>query len=378
MINKKRLISEFIKLVKIKSISKEEKNVAVFIKNILQRDGFKVYLDKANKQFNGNCGNIYTFIEATDKNKPSILLNAHIDTVLHDDQIRPIIQKNIIKSNEKSILGADCKAGVAAIIEVLRVMKREKFLHGKIIVCFTVAEEIGLLGAKHVEKNRIKADYGLVVDGGSVNQIINKAPSQVSISATIIGKAAHAGVKPEKGINAIKVASEAISKMPLGRIDKETTANIGVIKGGVATNIVPERVEIKGEVRSHSLKKLKNHTNLLMRYLSLACKKHKASLKVKIEPVYEKFEINENSDFVKIVKKSVKQVGLSPKIKMTGGGSDANIFNKLGIPCLILGVGAHNVHTSKEYISINDLVHGTELLLTIIKNLNEVYAKKTD
>ncbi len=370
MINQKRLISDFIDLVKIESISKNELKVALHLKKILEQMGLIAFFDNAGRKIGGNCGNLYAHLDATEKNKPSILLNAHIDTVVHKSKIIPIIKNGIIKSDGKTILGADCKAGVAAILEVVRNIKSEKFSHGDIKICFTVAEELGLVGAKHILPKFIKADFGIVIDGGSVEEIINRAPSQFSFFAKVIGKAAHAGVRPEEGINAIKVASQAISKMPLGRIDKETTSNIGIIKGGVATNIIPEEVEIKGEVRSHNKNKLKKQINIMTKCLSDACKKNKAALKIKVEPVYESFHIKENSFFVEKVKNSAKLLGFNPKIKMTGGGSDANIFNKIGVPCLILGVGAHKVHTSQEYINEKDLIKGTKLILEIIKTLN--------
>lgn len=367
MINQKRLVKTFLSLAKIYSPSKQEKDIAEIIKAELLKLGIKSFYDSAGKDIDGNCGNLYAKIKGNVKNAPSILLNAHMDTVTAKYKIHPHIRKGIIYSDGSTILGADCKAGIAAILEVVRIIKEENIPHGEIKICFTVAEEIGLLGAKNSNSKLLASDIGLVIDGGDVDKIINRAPKQLSIEAKIIGRAAHAGVHPEKGINAIKVAGLAISKMKLGRIDKETTANIGIISGGVATNIVPEDVIIKGEARSHNKKKLRRQINNITKALTKACSKYKATLRLKVDPMYETFYIREKSKIVQLVKNAAKKINIKAKILPTGGGSDANIFNENGIPCLILGVGGNNVHTNKENIAIKDLVKGSELILSIIK-----------
>ncbi|MFA5104864.1 MAG: M20/M25/M40 family metallo-hydrolase [Candidatus Margulisiibacteriota bacterium] len=372
MIKQKRLVSVFLSLVKVKSVPKQEKAVADVVRKMLSKIGIRSFFDKAGQYIGGNCGNLYAKVKATDKTLPSIFLNAHIDTVIHKGNVRPVVRSGTIYSDGTTILGADCKAGVAAILEAVKIIREKRLPHGGIKICFTVAEEIGLEGAKEVVAKDIKADFGLVIDGGCVEQIFNRAPSQLSLEAKITGKAAHAGVHPEKGINAIKVASQAIVKMKIGRIDKETTANIGIINGGTATNIVPEEVVIKGEARSHSRRKLKKQINSMTKALAKACGKSRASLRLKVEPVYDSFFIKESSPIVKAALSAVKKIGLKPELKMTGGGSDANIFNKMGVPCLILGVGGHNVHTSKEYVEIKDIVSGTQLILAIIEELNKV------
>ncbi|KAF0133739.1 MAG: peptidase T-like protein [Candidatus Saganbacteria bacterium] len=256
-------------------------------------------------------------------------------------------------------------------MEVLTLLNEIK--HGGIQVVFTVQEEIGLLGAKQIKKSWVNADLGFVLDGGAVDTLCLKAPTQYNLSAEIIGKSAHAGVHPEDGINAIKVASEAISKMKIGRIDHETTSNIGIISGGSATNIVPDKVIIKGEARSHNKQKLRAQVKHMERSLSKACYKRKAKLKINVDNMYNSFKLDENDLCVKIAKKALINMRIKPHLKATGGGSDANIFNELGIKTLIIGVGAHKVHTKNECIAINDLFAGAKLLLEIIK---ENYARK--
>ena len=365
-INSKRLVRRFIDLVKIESISKNERLAGVFVRKQLAEMGIKSCMDNAGVRIEGNCGNIFATIKGNVKNAARILMNAHIDTVPHEGKIIPSVKGGIIKSSGRTILGADCKASVAAILEAVAVVKSKNIPHGDIDILFTVAEEIGIYGAKHCDAGFLRADYGFVFDGGDVDQIINRAPSQISFEADIRGRAAHAGTHPENGINAIKVASEAISKIKIGRIDRETTSNIGIIHGGTARNIVAESVHIKGEARSRNRAKLKRQIRHITDVLTRTCKKHKASLRLKVVPAYNLFEVKETSKLIKTAEAAVNNIGLTPKIAATGGGSDANLFNQRGLPSIIMGVGFHNIHTSKEYIRTDDLVKGAELALSLI------------
>ena len=316
-------------------------------------------------------GNIFAEIKGDDKKAPKLLLNAHMDTVNPGENIRPKIRYGFITSDGKTILGADNKAGIAVIMEVLHVLKQID--HGDIQIIFTVQEETGLAGARAIRKSDLDADLGYVLDGGDVDTLYIKAPTQYNLTAEVCGRAAHAGLHPEHGISAIKVASEAVAKMKLGRIDFETTANIGIIKGGIATNIIPEKVEIKGEARSHNIGKLKAQIKHMRKCLSKACSKNKASLKVNIDCVYDAFSIDKDDRIIKIAAKALKDLGIKAKSHRTGGGSDANIFNGMGLKSLIIGVGADRVHTKNERLSVDEFFTGAKLLLNIIK---ETYARK--
>jgi len=366
LINKKRLVKRFLDLVRIKSVSKSEKQAGEYVRKQMASMGIKCRSDRAGIRMGGDCGNIFVFLKGNVKGASKVLLNAHIDTVTHEGSVKPVVRNGIIRSDGSTILGADCKASVAAILEAVLVVKKKAIPHGDIGLLFTVAEEIGICGAKCCAPSFLRADYGFVFDGGQVDQIINRAPSQVSFEAQITGRAAHAGTHPEDGINAIKVAAEAISKMKLGRIDSETTSNIGIISGGAARNIVAETVRITGEARSRNRAKLKRQMSKITDILTSTCKKHKASLRLKVEPSYELFEVKRSSEAVKLAEKAVKMIGLSPRLSATGGGSDANVFNEQGLPSVIMGVGFHNIHTSKEFIRVEDLVKGAELALSLI------------
>jgi tripeptide aminopeptidase len=234
-----------------------------------------------------------------------------------------------------------------------------------------VAEESGLLGAKALSAKKIKADFGIALDGGGASEIVYKAPSQKNFEVEVFGKAAHAGIHPEEGINAIQVASVAIACLKIGRIDAETTTNIGVIKGGKATNIVPEEVEIKCEARSHNIKKLDREVAKMERALVRACEEFGARLQLKTERVYNSFEINRKTAIFTSLQAAMRSFCINPKTKRTGGGSDANIFNERGIPTLIVGVGADHVHTTREQVKADDLCQGTEIVLKTIIGMGQ-------
>jgi tripeptide aminopeptidase len=367
MINKRRLVRIFKKLVRIDSPSLREKKVVAYLRKELKSLGINSH--EAGRVRGGEIGNLVAFMPGNGMRKPLLMLNAHMDTVTPGKNIKPIEKRGYIHSDGSTILGADNKAGIAAILEIIRVLKEQEIAHPPLRVVFTAAEEIGLMGAKVLPENIMNADCGLTLDGGDIDKVIYKAPSQYSLAATITGRSAHAGIHPEEGINAIKVASVAIARMKLGRIDRETTANIGMIHGGRATNIIPDKVELKGEARSHDLNKLDRQVEQMERALLKACEKYRARLNLKVERVYKAFEIDKGSKLLSSVLAGMKSSGIKPRVERTGGGSDANIFNEWGIPTLILGVGADRVHTTREQICVDDLIRGTEMVLNVIRGI---------
>jgi tripeptide aminopeptidase len=365
VIKRHRLINTFKQLVRLDSLSLHEAEIIRYLKKQLKGLALNNY--EAGRPKEGEVGSLIVEVPASGVKEPRLLLNAHLDTVSPGENVRPLQKDGYLTSDGKTILGADDKAGVAVILEILRVLKEKKLPHPPLLVILTVAEEIGLVGARALPENLLDADFGVTLDGGDINKIINRAPSQCNLTVKVFGKAAHAGIHPEEGINAIKVASEAISKMKLGRIDAETTANIGLIKGGRATNIIPEEVEIKGEARSHNLKKLERQLEHMEEILVATCRKQRARVELKFAEVYEAFSIPPASQILKFAFCAAAKAGIKPKLVATGGGSDANIFNACGIPTIIMGVGADRVHTTSERIAVKELVKGAELILTLVK-----------
>jgi tripeptide aminopeptidase len=372
LINKKRLLKTFIKLVSIKSPSKDEKEIAGYVKNKLSELGLKVKIDRSGKKFGSNAGNIVAYYKAKklSGSKP-IFLTAHLDTVKVEGDIKPVIRNGKIYNKDKdTILGGDDKIAVAAIIEVLSVITQKNIPTGDIYIIFTVSEEIGVMGAKNLDMGMIGAKYGFAFDSdGDVGTIINQAPFHNSIVANFKGKATHAGIEPEKGINAIKAASIAIANMKTGRIDKESTSNIGKIEGGVATNIVAENTKVEMEARSLKLSKLNSITKKMVNDLKKGARKTGAGLEYKVVREYEGFKIKSGEIPMKVAKNALIDLNIKPKIMSSGGGSDINIFNSKGKMAVNLSAGLENIHTAKEFVKIDQLEKLAKLILNICKTV---------
>jgi len=378
MINEKRLIESFMELVRIDSVSGGEKEVADFLVKKLKGLGLEVTVDQAGEKVKSNSGNIIARFKGNIKEATPIMFSAHMDTVVPGKNIKPVCEGDKILSSGKTILGADDKAAIAALLEALRIIKENNIHCGDIEIVFSICEEIGLKGAKNLDISSLNAQMGFVLDaGGQVGKIITTAPSHNSLQIIIYGKSAHAGSNPEEGINAIQVAGFALSRMKLGRIDEETTANIGIISGGRATNIVPDEVTLKGEVRSRNEEKLDKYTEKLKQVIKDTAQEFKAKAEVKINKEYYCYNLSPDDQVVKIAIKALKNIGLEPILCPTGGGSDANVFNKKGLPSIVLAVGMEKVHTVEEYILVKDLRNTVEYILSIIntlalgENLNE-------
>ncbi len=368
MVNRERVTKEFMKYVQIDSETKNEEEFAKFIAKELEKLGLEVITDNAGEKVGSNANNIIASLKG-DKDVEPIMFCCHMDTVTPGKGIKPIIKDDIIYSDGTTILGGDDKAGIAVILETLKVIKEENLSCGDIEVVFTIAEEGGLNGAKNLDYSKIKSKRAFVLDsGGDPGEIIIQGPAQDKINVKIKGKPAHAGVCPEEGISAIQVAAVAISRMNLLRIDEDTTANIGVIKGGKATNIVTPEVEIKAEARSLSDEKLDKQTAHMVECFAKAAEEFGAEVEVETSRAYGAFQVDENDGIVELVKEACKNIGLKPYTTSTGGGSDTNILNLNGIKAVNLGIGEKKAHTLEEHLKIDDLVNSVRLLLEIIKS----------
>lgn len=365
-INQQRLVDEFLELVKIDSISKDERLMADALLRKLKELGFDVTEDDAAEKIDGTAGNVIGVLEG-EKEAPALLFCAHMDRVHPGLGVKPQIKDGIITSDGTTILAADDVAGIVAILEAVRIIQEQNIPHGRLEILFTVAEEGGLFGAKSVDPKQFKAKAGFFLDaGGPVGTIVNAAPAQKGLVATIHGKASHAGVAPEDGISAILVAAQAITKMKLGRVDSETTSNIGVIKGGAATNIVPDKVEMHGEARSLNNNKLEVQMDHMVEVINAVCQEYGVRADIDVEHSYSAFKVEKEDYAVELAVEAAKAIGLKPHIESTGGGSDANIINGYGIPSVVLGMGYTDVHTTKEAISVEQLVASAKYVLSII------------
>ncbi|MBN1232218.1 MAG: M20/M25/M40 family metallo-hydrolase [Candidatus Coatesbacteria bacterium] len=378
MVNTDRLLKLFIELCSIPSESKCEREIAEVVSRKTKKLANEIWFDEAHKKFDGNCGNLYIKYNGN-VDMPPVLLNAHIDTVPVKGEIVPVIHNGIVKSKGDTILGADDKAGVAVIIEVLNTIIEKQLPCPPLEIVFTVAEEIGLLGAKNMDYSKLNSRYGISLDSAEVEKIVNAAPSQHTLKVEIKGKAAHAAMNPEEGINAISLASRAISMLPWGRIDEETTTNVGKIQGGVATNIIPDSTIIDIEVRSMNNDKLGNFTKQIesvfkdqveAAWIKNENKIHRADMKFKVNKEYSSFKISSKHRLVKAFLNAGCKLDIAVEPVRIGGGSDANIFNQHGIESVIMGVGMEKYHTSEEFIRISDLNKAAFLLLEALAALS--------
>lgn len=368
MIDRKRMLNEFFELVQINCSSGKEREAADLVKQRLQGCGLEVTEDKAGEKTGGNTGNILAFLKGTVAGVPTIMLSGHLDSVEPCDGIKPQIKDGVITSAGDTVLGSDDKAGVASILEAMRVINEKKIPHGDVQVVLTVQEESGLYGSKNIDKSWIKAEYGYALDSsGEPGKIIIKAPGENTLKVTIKGKTAHAGIAPEEGINAIVVGGKALAELKQGRIDAETTANVGIIKGGQATNIVPDRLEIVCEARSHNMEKLRQLTNDMKETFEQVAKANGAYAEVEIIEDFAAYALKEDSKPVAMAVKAVSQIGLKAHLEASGGGSDANIFNSYGIPTAVMGMGMSKVHTTEEFIKEEELYQGAGLAVALIK-----------
>ncbi len=364
MINPDRLVNTFLELVRIDSPCGHEGAIGRDLMARLKGLNLAVTQDAT--------GNLVARLDGAGEGRrdATLLLSAHMDTVGTDTGIKPIVEDGIIRSDGTTILGADDKSGVAVILEVLQVLTEGRVGHSPLEVVMTVGEEVGLVGAKALDMGQLQAKEGIVLDsGGPSGTIIVSTPYQDKLFATVHGRAAHAGAEPERGINAIRVAAEAIAAMPLGRIDEETTANVGLIRGGIATNIVPDKVELHCEARSRDEAKLIAQMDAMRAALEEAAARHNAAVGFQQERSYNGFTLSPETPIVKRVAAAMEAMGLVPLLLPSGGGSDANVFAAEGITSVNLSTGMAKVHTVKEHIAIKDMVHSAELLLQIVTRL---------
>lgn len=357
MVSQERLSHTFVELVQIDSESGEEAEIRRALADRLTALGLKTRVDQK--------GNLIATLKGR-RDSRCLLISAHMDTVRPGRGIVPVIKRGHIVSKGSTILGADDKSGIAIILECLSLLMERAAPFPNLIIIFSVEEEIGCKGSRFIKK--IPADFGFVLDtGGPIGTVITRAPSHEKFTARIIGRAAHAGIEPEKGLNAIQIASQAIAKLKLGKIDHETVCNIGLIRGGKATNIVPDEVLIEGEVRSHRERKLLGQMQQIRKTIESECIKRGAQVELHFSREYNRFDIRKQTHLIALCRKAAESCQLPLKLQSSGGGSDANFYNEIGVPTAVISTGMTNVHTSEETIAISDLVEATRFLMALIE-----------
>jgi len=374
-INKERLASVFTTLCEIDSPSKQEGRVAAYLKSIFSDMGAEVFEDDSADKTGANCGNLFVRFPGSGQDKEPLFFNCHMDTVLPAIGVKVKRQGEVFTSAGETVLGSDDKAGIASLIEVMRILQEKNIPHAPVEYIFTTCEEIGLLGVKALDPANIRAKIGYALDTSGINRVVVGAPAANRITIEIKGLAAHAGLSPEKGISAIHLAAKAIARLRLGKLDKESTANIGVIEGGAASNIVPESVRIKAEVRSHKVSLLEEYTDHIRSVFQAEIDNWsdpegvvagRPSLVFTVIDDFPILKLDQDSAVIQRVATAAAALGRKLDYVTAGGGSDANIFNGYGLQCAILSTGMDKVHSTQETIKLSDMALTAELILAML------------
>jgi tripeptide aminopeptidase len=376
MIQRDRLVQHLLDLIRIDSPSRKEREVALRLKNDLETMGANVVFDKAGEKINGSIGNLVAHFKGSGQKASPFLLSAHMDTVQPGEGIKPRIDEDTIRTDGTTVLGGDDKSGIAIVCEAIRSLQEENIPHGDLELVFTICEEDGLQGAKNLDISLLKSRFGLVFDSDAAGILFTKAPASDRMEFTVHGLEAHAGMCPERGLNAIQIASEAIANMRLGRLDEDTTANIGVIQGGLAPNIVAKQVFIKAEARSHSNEKLSAQTKHMRKCLQDAVGRHSvvvdgithiSRLEEKVWRDYERIDIQDDSPIVQLVLNAAHNLGQNIETRKMGGGCDASALNQRGFQVANLGTGMHDIHTVNEWLDIPEMCRTASIVEEILK-----------
>ncbi|HVO72792.1 MAG TPA: M20/M25/M40 family metallo-hydrolase [Ignavibacteriaceae bacterium] len=363
MKNPDRLIEIFISLVKIEALSGNEKPVADFIRSFLAENSLTVMADNSYLKSKSNTGNLICIVEG---GGDSVFLS-HMDTARSTKDVRPVLTGDRIISSGDTVLGVDNRSGIAVLLFTMEKIIKEKINTKGFTLAFTTCEETTLLGSRNLELNR-KIKKGFVFDSSlRPGNFINSACGALGFKVIIKGKASHSAIAPEKGINSIEAASKAVAKIQQGRIDRETTLNIGRIAGGSAVNVIPEETVVEGEIRSFKIEKI---TKLLEKVKNIF-EHESAALSAKVEFQYEwdfkPYVVSSDLQVYKEIVEALKKTGLSPQPNSSLAGSDANSLNEIGIPSVNIGIGAQNPHSNDEFIYIEDLIKAADIAFELIK-----------
>ncbi|MGI6657206.1 MAG: M20/M25/M40 family metallo-hydrolase [Desulfobulbus sp.] len=374
-IDRNRLAACFTELCEIDSPSRREGRISRHLRQVFAELGAAaIHEDDSAAQTGSESGNLIIRFTG-DLDAEPIFFSCHMDTVEPAHNVRVRRNGDIFTSAGDTILGSDDKSGIAACIEALRVLQENGQPHRPVEIVLTTCEEIGLIGAKALDPSLIRAKEGYALDSSGFAKVITHAPALNRLTITVQGVAAHAGLHPEWGVNALVLAGKALATLPTGRIDEETTVNFGTIEGGTATNIVPDRVVIEAEVRSHSLEQLERVTESIRDGFDAAVNSWSdPTQQAKGQPsattdVYRDFgpmRLGREDRVIRRIDAAARRIGMTLQYEKAGGGSDANIFNGRGLATAIVATGMTNVHSTDEQVSLQDMVDLTRLLMALL------------
>lgn len=368
-IDSQKITKLFMDMARISSPSFHEDEMMEFVENYLKHKKVEIQKYPYTHDNGQNSQNLIIRIPATDPSKKGIFFDAHADTVQPCDNIVPILDGDIVRSSGNSVLGADDKCGIASMLTAIDFILENNMSHGELLFIISSAEEVGLVGARYIPQEIFeKMTYGVILDsGGPVGAINLKAPYHYIYTITVKGKAAHAAIAPEQGINAIKIASALVLDLPSGRISEDTVSNVGLINGGMGRNVVPDTVTIVGEFRS--LVDEKCHP--IREQILHAVEKHKPhALDIICELTQSTVGYNFTSEdnIIKFIAQGLKDIGITPHYEESCGGTNANVYSTKGIHSTVISVGMEEIHGVTEYIRVQDLVDTTRLILQLVQS----------
>ena len=374
-VNRERLAANFTELCEIDSPSREEGQISQRLQAIFRELGpNEIVEDDSSGRTGSECGNLIIRFAGSLELAP-IFFSCHMDTVQPARGVQVTRTGDLFTSAGDTILGSDDKSGLAACIEAMRLLQEEKRAHRPVEFVITTCEEIGLVGAKALDPKLIRAKEGYALDSSGFAKVITHAPAANRLTITVRGVAAHAGLHPEWGVNALVVAAKALAQVPCGRIDEETTSNFGTISGGTASNIVPDKVVIEGEVRSHSVEKLERMTETIREifiatvadWRDLAGEaKGAPAVSIEVRQDFPVMRLEKDDQVIRRVDGAARSIGMELSYEKAGGGSDANIFNGHGLATAIIATGMTHVHSTNEQVELQDMVDLTRLLIALL------------
>jgi tripeptide aminopeptidase len=367
-----RFLELFLELCALPSPSGSERAVADRVAAFLDELGLEWGEDDAGARIGGDTGNIYCRIPPTNGGGTPIFLCAHTDTVPPEAGIDPVVDEGVVRNGAGTILGSDNKAAVVAMLEGVRRVLEEDRAHAGIELLFTPQEEVSLRGADAFDHTRFVADTGYVYDQGApIGEIVLGSPHARLLDFRFHGRAAHAGMYPEDGRSAIGAASRAIADFRLGRIDDETSANVGVISGGTARNVVPEWCSFGAEVRSHDERKAVDVAREMLESAAFAASLTDCEVESEVRPSFPGYRFRESDPPVRLAAEALRRAGYTPSYALSGGGADANVFNARGLQCVNLANAMMEIHTPEEHIAVADLEAMIEVTVQLVAVASE-------
>lgn len=358
----------FCELARIPSPSGKERAVVDYALAFLRALGLDPREDGAGAAIGSDAGNIVCRLPGAEPGGVPIFFCSHLDTVPPQGAIEPVVTDGVVRNGAGTILGADNKAAVAAMLEATRRIVSEKRPHAGIELVLTIQEEVGLGGAKELDLTGIEAKLGYVYDqAGPIGEIVLGAPHHRELHARFLGHAAHSGIAPEEGRSAIVACARAIADFRLGRIDEETTANVGVIRGGTARNIIPALCEIEAEIRSHDERKQLDLIEEMLETITFAAQASDCEAETRVVEIYHGYRFKPDDLAVAVARRALEQCGVEPRLGLSGGGSDANVFNVSGLACVNLSNGMSHVHSPEEEIAAADLESMVDVTLALVE-----------